>query len=42
VTYGLVLFGINIVLAGVLFWGLDRGRLISGTKDFRESGRMVA
>jgi len=42
VTYALVLFAINLVIAGVLFWGLDRGRILSGTETFAEPGRKVA
>jgi hypothetical protein len=36
VTYALVLFAINAVLATALFWGLDRGRVISTTPGWAE------
>jgi NADH-quinone oxidoreductase subunit H len=42
VKYALVLFAINLGLAAALLWGLDRGRLISGTKDFRSTARIAA
>ena len=41
-SYALVLFGINVALAVVLFLGLDRGRVISATPVFEEPGRRVA
>jgi len=31
-TYGLVLFAINAVLVSAVLWGLDRGRLIRGSR----------
>jgi NADH-quinone oxidoreductase subunit H len=37
VTYAVVLFAINAVLAVVLFWGLDRGRLISATPEWSQA-----
>ena len=42
VTYGLILFGINVVIAIALFWGLDRGRQLSATRAFHESGKRRA
>jgi len=36
-TYALVLFAINAVVAIALFWGLDRGRVISATPAWSES-----
>lgn len=30
--YGLVLFGLNLVLLGLILWGLDRGRLLVGSR----------
>ena len=35
-TYALVLFGINLLLVAAVFWGLDRGRVISPTKVVTE------
>jgi NADH-quinone oxidoreductase subunit H len=32
IPYGLALFGVNLVLAAVLLWGVDRGRLIAGSR----------
>lgn len=32
IPYGLAMFGLNLVLAGVLLWGVDRGRLIAGSR----------
>lgn len=32
IPYGLALFGVNLVLAAVLLWGVDRGRLIAGAR----------
>ena len=40
--YGLVLFAINLALAVGLLWGVDRGRLIEGTREFQAHRRMVA
>lgn len=31
-TYGLILFAVNAVLLLTLIWGVDRGRLLSGTR----------
>jgi NADH-quinone oxidoreductase subunit H len=42
VRYALVLFAINLVLGGILFWGLDRGRLISATPEYGQRGRRAA
>lgn len=30
--YGLILFAVNLVLIGLVFWGLDRGRLLVGAR----------
>jgi hypothetical protein len=30
-TFGRALFGLNVVLAVLLFWWLDRGRIVSGS-----------
>jgi len=35
-SYGLALFGINAVILAVILWGLDRGRLIKGSRGVRE------
>ena len=40
--YGLVLFAINLALAVGLLWGVDRGRLIEGTREFQAHRRMLA
>jgi len=37
--YGLVLFGVNAVLMAAVLWGLDRGRLLMGS---RQRARMAA
>jgi NADH-quinone oxidoreductase subunit H len=37
--YGLVLFGVNLLLLAVLLWGLDSGRLLVGV---RQRARMAA
>jgi NADH-quinone oxidoreductase subunit H len=40
--YALVLFAINLLIVGVLVWGLDRGRFISATATFDEGRRKMA
>ncbi len=40
--YGLILFAVNAVIVYVIFWGLDRGRLIAGSRAHGDPGRMAA
>lgn len=34
-TYGVALFGLNVLVVGGIVWGLDRGRLIKGSRGLR-------
>jgi len=40
VGYGAALFGVNIVLVYLVFWVLDRGRLV-GTTGLQRAGRRI-
>jgi NADH-quinone oxidoreductase subunit H len=36
--FALALFGLNVVLGGVLFFGIDRGRIVRGTFAAQDAG----